>query len=82
MIQRRRVFYLHFNKVAERRGDPKVWSIRTSKGCFHARAVHCDVPLVTVYKAGKAQPRALLKGYGFVTLFEGDTVVITRTPLQ
>lgn len=60
-----KTFYLHFNRIAMQRGDPKVWSIRTSKGCFHAEKVVVEVPLETVFKPEKKQnPRAFFKGVG------------------
>lgn len=57
-------FYLHFNRNAVKQGDPKVWSIRTSKGCFHASQVIVNVPVKTIYKTKGPQPRAFLKGKG------------------
>lgn len=60
-----KTFYLHFNRIAVQRGDPKVWSIRTSKACFHASKVVVEVPLETVFKPDKKQnPKAFLKGVG------------------
>lgn len=46
------------------RGDPKVWSIQTSSGCFHARKVVVEeTSLETVFKPDKRQnPRAFFKG--------------------
>jgi hypothetical protein len=60
-----KVFYLHFNRIAMQRGDGKVWSIRTSKTCFHAEKVWVDVQLETVYKPKGQQPRAFFKGVGY-----------------
>lgn len=57
-------FYLHFNRIAMQRGDPNVWSIRTSKGCFHAKNVVIQVPLETVFRENGPNPRAFLKGRG------------------
>ena len=64
-----RVFYLHFNRIAMQRGDPKVWSIRTSRGCYHAAEVQCTVPVETVFKAdARSNPRAFLRGVGVVRI--------------
>lgn len=47
------------------RGDPKVWSIRTSKGCFHAEKLKVEVPLETVFRPeSRNNPRAFFKGVG------------------
>jgi len=70
------VFYLHFNRIAMQRKDPKVWSIQTSKGCFHAEHVICAVPLKTVNRPLKrTNPRYFLKGQGMGewVQFKGDT---------
>lgn len=71
------VFYLHYNKNAARQGDAKVWSIKTSKGCFHASRVVLEVPVETVVKSSGHQPRAFLKGHGYGQWI-GDTFVIDK----
>lgn len=68
-----RVFYLHFNKVAMQRGDPKVWSIQTTKGCFHAAKVVIEVPLESVFKKNGPQPRAKFRGVGNGYWIDNDT---------
>jgi hypothetical protein len=70
-----RVFYLHFNKNAERQGDPKVWSIRTSSGCYHTTRVVVEVPVETIHKDHGPSPRAFLKGKGCGWLV-GETIVL------
>lgn len=62
-----RVMYIHFNRIAMQRKDPKVWSIRTSKQCMHAESVMMiDLPLVTIYKPDqKNNPRAFFKCFGY-----------------
>jgi len=62
------------------RKDPRVWSIQTSKGCFHAKKVKVEVPLETVFKEGGRQPRAKLKGYGngyWLDTSEGEVFLLT-----
>lgn len=80
-----RVFYLHFNRIAMQRGDPKVWSIRTSRGCFHAERVMVQTHVETVYKPRARQPRAFFRGRGFgywVELKSGGKVfLLTSQPL-
>jgi hypothetical protein len=69
-----KVFRLHFNRIAMQRGDPKVWTIRTSAKCLHAEHIKVDVPLQTVFDPQGRQPRAFLKGFGngyWVTMTNG-----------
>ena len=80
-----KVFYLHFNRIAMQRHDPKVWSLRTSKACYHAASVIVDTPLVTVFKPDqKSNPRAFFKGFGYgmwVTDKQGqEHLVLTSNP--
>lgn len=72
---RPRVFYLHFNRIAMQRGDPKVWSVRTSRGCYHAEQVICTAPIETVFKPKSQQPRAFFKGMGFVYQELGKPII-------
>jgi hypothetical protein len=81
-----RVFYIHFNRIAMQRGDKRVWSIRTSKGCLHAERVICLVPLETVYKATqKNNPRAFFKGRGkgyWIEDAAGSALLITAHEIE
>ena len=71
-----RMFRLHFNKVAERRGDPLVWSVQTSAGCFHAAHVVITGRIETENKPErKSNPRYFLAGRGRVDQV-GDTIFI------
>jgi hypothetical protein len=79
------VFYLHFNRIAMQRNDPKVWSVRTSKGCFHAESVMVNLPLVTIFKPHqKNNPRAFFKGYGYgmwvTDKFNKEHLVLSSQP--
>jgi glycine/D-amino acid oxidase-like deaminating enzyme len=61
-----RTFHVHFNRIAAQRGDPRVWSIRTSKGCFHAKQVLITTHIQTNYvPTRKSNPRAFFSGRGF-----------------
>lgn len=81
-----KVFYLHFNRIAMQRKDPKVWSIRTSKGCFHAEKIVCKVPLETIYKPdSKSNPRAFFKGFGngfWTTDADGNEVLLMTDDME
>lgn len=80
-----RTFYLHFSQLAMKRGDPKVWSVITSKECLHAQEVICHVPLTTVYKPGNKNPRAFLKGKAEGWWLDGKvggTLLLSRYPTE
>jgi hypothetical protein len=70
------VFRVHFNRVAMQRGDPAVWSVRTSKGCYHAPEIEIQVPCTTVYKPEGSQPRAFFKGRGRVFAYRNKIVIM------
>lgn len=80
------MFHLHFNKIAMQRGDPNVWSIRTSKGCFHAKQVVIQVPVQTNYvPTRKNNPRAFLTGIGhgyWATIKGRDVFLITPHEIE
>jgi glycine/D-amino acid oxidase-like deaminating enzyme len=60
------VFHVHFNRIAMQRKDPKVWTIRTSKGCFHAEQVLIQAEVQSNYvPERKHNPRAFFSGRGF-----------------
>jgi glycine/D-amino acid oxidase-like deaminating enzyme len=82
-IPRPKVFYLHFNRIAMQRKDPRVWSVRTSKGCFHAERVVVAVPVASTFRAESRQPRAFFKGMGFGTWLEvrgADVFLLHQQP--
>ena len=68
-------FRLHFNRVNMQRGNPNIWTVHTSKACYQAQRVVCNVDLETVFKPDGPQPRAYLSGRGHVRV-SGSTVFI------
>lgn len=73
---------LHFNRVNMQRGNKKVWTVHTSKGCYQAKEVvimhHGEQILGTVFKPDGKQPRAYLEGYGKIYK-TADGVLILET---
>lgn len=67
-LNRRYVFRAHFNRINMQRGNPNVWTVHTSQGCFQGTKIISHVPMETVYKPTGAQPRAYFKGLAFVQL--------------
>lgn len=57
-----RKFRLHFNRVNMQRGNPKIWTVHTSKCCYQVKQVKVYVPLETVFNPDGPQPRAYLAG--------------------
>lgn len=68
-------FRAHFSRVNMQRGDPNVWTVYTSRGCFHGEKIVLEVPVETVFKPNGAQPRAYFTGRGVVTT-EGGTIFV------
>lgn len=65
-------FHIHFNRIAMQRGDAAVWSVQTSKGCYHGKEVIVNAPIRTTYKPEKRQnPRAFFSGDGDITVRKG-----------
>lgn len=66
-----RLFRLHFNRNNMQAGNNAVWTIHLSDRCIPAENVLVMVPVRTVYKATGRQPRACLRGKGFVHSIPG-----------
>ncbi len=74
-----RVFWLHFNRLNVRRGDPDVWTVHRSDRCMQVKKIVVQVPVETVYKGAQApQPRAFFRGKGVVRIANG-IAYITQT---
>lgn len=68
---------LHFNKQAMQRGDPRVWSLITSKACYHAKSVVFKTRVVTEFNPNKKRnPRAFLTAVGNITMLADGTALI------
>ncbi len=65
-MKRRLKFRLHFNRINMQRGNPNVWTIHNSRGCFQTHKVIVHVPLETIFKKDARQPRAYFSGYGTI----------------
>lgn len=76
VLMKRLKFKAHFNRVNMQRGNPRVWTVHNSQGCFQGQAIRILVPTETVYKPNGAQPRAYFTGYGYVSM-DGETVVVS-----
>lgn len=75
---RARVFWLHFNRLGQKRGQSDIWTIRQGGRNRLASAVQIQVPVQTVYRGDSAsQPRAYLRGVGQVKQY-GSVVEITK----
>lgn len=76
---KRRVFWLHFNRFAAAKGDPDIWTVFVKGQEQYAKKVYCKVPLETIYRGDSApQPRAYLKGKGVVIRNDDDTITIEQ----
>lgn len=62
---------VHFNRIAMQRGEPQVWTVHNSLGCFNVTAVRILVPMETVFKPNGTQPRAKFKGKAQIEISEG-----------
>lgn len=71
-----RIFRVHFNRIAMQRNDPLVWSVQTSKGCFHAAKVIMSGQIETEFQPQRrTNPRAFFSGRGEVKQV-GDVVYV------
>jgi len=75
MIQPRLKFKAHFNRVNMQRGNPNVWTVHTSRACHQGAVIRILVPVETVYRPDRPQPRAYFSGRGRVKT-EGNTIVV------
>ena len=76
-MQRPRVFWLHFNRLNVRAGDPDVWTVHMSDRCIQTPLAECRVSVTTVYKGPAArQPRAYLRGRGRVFVYKDYVVIV------
>ena len=62
---------VHFNRIAMQRGEPTVWTVHNSEGCFQVKEVQLRTVLNTVFKPNGVQPRAYFKGRARVTVSDG-----------
>jgi hypothetical protein len=74
---RRLKFRAHFNRINMQRGNPNVWTVHNSRGCFQGTGIISQVPMATVFKADGRQPRAYFEGYAFVTVNRFGTITLT-----
>ena len=70
---RRLKFRAHFNRVNMQRGNPNVWTVHNSHGCFQGTRIVSKVPMETVFNPSGPQPRAYFTGYAHVTV-QGSTI--------
>lgn len=68
-------FKAHFNRVNMQRGNPNVWTVHNSRGCFQGEKIQLHVPVETVFKPNAPQPRAYFVGYGTVSM-EGSVIIV------
>jgi hypothetical protein len=68
-------FRAHFNRVNMRRGNPNVWTVHNSRGCFQGQAIHSYVSMRTIFKKDGRQPRAYFEGYAHVRILGGILVL-------
>jgi hypothetical protein len=70
---------LHFNRVNMQRGNPRVWTAKTSRACNQAEkiiVVHNGIAILeTVFNPDKPQPRAYFVARGVVR-YEGNTAIV------
>jgi len=66
---------VHFNRIAMQRGEPNVWTVHNSLGCFQVKEVRMRCPMNTVFRADGPQPRAKFKGAAIVEVTEGVAVL-------
>lgn len=65
---------LHFNRRAK---NGKVWSIQTSKVCFHAKNVKSSLPIETEYYSDRERnPKAFILMYGNTVKVNRDGTAI------
>jgi hypothetical protein len=69
-------FKIHFNRINMQRGNPKVWTVHNSRGCFQGEKVVLEVPVETVFKPNGKQPRAYFIGRGIVSVDQGGTIYV------
>lgn len=74
-MERRLIFRAHFNRINMQRGNPNVWTVHNSQGCFQVQEIECYVHTRTVFKKDGRQPRAYFTGKGTVSI-HGNTAVI------
>lgn len=72
-----RKFRAHFNRVNMQRGNPNVWTVHTSLGCFQGTKVVLRVEAETMFKPDGPQPRAYFTGRGRVRM-DGSIIFIER----
>ena len=73
MTMKRLKFKAHFNRVNMQRGNPNVWTVHNSRGCFQGAEIISSVPMKTVFKKDGRQPRAYFSGYAHVST-KGDQI--------
>lgn len=75
----KRAVKIHFNRIAMQRGQPGIWTVKTSDKCHPAEKVLImrdgQVLLETVFNKDGQQPRAFFKGRAKVSSY-GNTVVV------
>lgn len=65
---------IHFNK---RTKTSKVWTLITSKACFHAEIVHILTPVTTEFHPEKKRnPRAFMVTRGRLVEFHGIMTIL------
>jgi hypothetical protein len=75
-MKRRLICRVHFNRINMQRGNPNVWTVHNSRGCFQGKKVVSLVPMQTVYKPEARQPRAYFVCKAVVHV-HGSTIVLT-----
>jgi len=73
---RRLKFRAHFNRINMQRGNPRVWTVHNSRGCFQGTEIISKVPMETVFNPTGRQPRAYFTGYANVKQV-GDRIELT-----
>lgn len=63
---------VHVNKHIIEKGGDNIWSLITSKACYHVKHVNFGVPLQTEYrKNSKRNPKVFLVAQGNITIKDG-----------
>lgn len=77
-MNRRLKFRLHFNRINMQRGNPNVWTVHNSRGCFQAQKVVVMVPVESVFKKDGRQPRAYFSGSATLSRLHNGALLLSE----
>jgi hypothetical protein len=73
-LNRKTIFYFHYNKPYSKRYGTHKWSVHWRDTCYITDKIICNVP--TISKLNKRQPYVVMRGHSNCVKQKGDTVTI------